>query len=83
MKLLFTKRAAKDFAIIEKEKKYKKKCLEILELLEEDPFKYPPAFEKLLGEENTYSRRLNIQHRIVYRVEGEYVVLISLWTHYE
>jgi len=57
-----------------------------LELLAEDPFRHPPRFEKLVGDlKGAYSRRINIQHRLVYQVlEQERVVkVLRLWAHYE
>jgi Txe/YoeB family toxin of toxin-antitoxin system len=58
----------------------------LLALLAEDPFRSPPPFEKLVGDlDGAYSRRINIQHRIVYQVlKRERVVkVLRLWTHYE
>ena len=58
----------------------------LLELLAEDPFRSPPPFEKLIGDlSGAYSRRINIQHRLVYQVlEAERVVkVLRMWTHYE
>ena len=58
----------------------------LLALLARDPFEVPPPFEKLLGDlKGAYSRRINIQHRLVYQVlERERVVkILRLWTHYE
>ena len=64
----------------------KPKAEELLNILEINPFQTPPAFEKLLGDlAGTYSRRINIQHRLVYEVfEQEHVVrVLRMWTHYE
>ena len=64
----------------------KPKAQEPLALLAEDPFGTPPPFEKLIGDlTGAYSRRINIQHRLVYQVlEDEQVVkVLRLWTHYE
>ncbi len=58
----------------------------LLEILKENPFKTPPPFEKLVGDlEGAYSRRINIQHRLVYQVikESRTVKVIRMWTHYE
>jgi Txe/YoeB family toxin of toxin-antitoxin system len=58
----------------------------LLALLAEDPFRTPPAYEKLIGDlDGAYSRRINIQHRLVYQVlKRERVVkVLRLWTHYE
>ncbi|MFZ4695849.1 MAG: Txe/YoeB family addiction module toxin [Verrucomicrobiia bacterium] len=58
----------------------------LLALLVEDPFRTPPPFEKLRGDlAGAYSRRINIQHRLVYQVlkDIRVVKVIRLWTHYE
>ena len=58
----------------------------LLEILQENPFKSPPSFEKLVGDlAGAYSRRINIKHRLVYQViESEKIVkVIRMWTHYE
>jgi len=62
------------------------KAEELLELLAHNPFQNPPPFEKLIGDlKGAYSRRINIQHRLVYQVlEQEQVVkILRMWTHYE
>lgn len=62
------------------------KAQELLGVLARDPFQSPPPFEKLVGDlEGTYSRRINIQHRLVYQVfKKERVVrVLRMWTHYE
>ena len=64
----------------------KSKAQTLLSLLETDPFQNPPPFEKLVGDlSGAYSRRINIQHRLVYQVlEAEKAVkILRLWTHYE
>ena len=64
----------------------KPRALELLEILGSDPFQNPPPFEKLVGDlAGAYSRRINIQHRLVYQVlEKERVVkVLRMWTHYE
>ena len=58
----------------------------LLELLGRDPFETPPRYEKLVGDlEGAYSRRINIQHRLVYQVleEEKVVKVLRMWTHYE
>ena len=58
----------------------------LLQLLAHDPFRTPPPYEKLLGDlSGAYSRRINIQHRLVYQVleEQRVVKILRLWTHYE
>ncbi len=64
----------------------KNKAVELLNVLEQDPYQNPPPYEKLVGDlAGGYSRRINIQHRIVYQVleEERVVKVIRLWTHYE
>lgn len=64
----------------------KPKALELLAIIERDPFQNPPPFEKLLGDlAGAYSRRINIQHRLVYEVfpEEHIVRVLRMWTHYE
>ena len=64
----------------------KDKAKELIEVLKEDPFTQPPPYEKLVGElTGAYSRRINIQHRLVYQVyhDEKTVKILRLWTHYE
>lgn len=63
----------------------KEKAVALLAILEADPFQNPPPFEKLVGDlAGVYSRRINIQHRLVYQVlpEARCVKVLRLWTHY-
>lgn len=65
---------------------YKDKAQQLLKLMAEDPFMEPPPFERLVGDlVGACSRRINIQHRLVYQVlEAEQVVkVLRMWTHYE
>jgi toxin YoeB len=64
----------------------KDKAQELLDVLAHDPFQNPPPYEKLVGDlEGAYSRRLNIQHRMVYEVfkKQRIVRVLRMWTHYE
>jgi Txe/YoeB family toxin of toxin-antitoxin system len=64
----------------------KSKAQELLAILAEDPFKRPPPFEKLVGDlAGAYSRRINIQHRLVYQIleEERVVKVLRLWSYYE
>ena len=64
----------------------KPKALELLAILERDPFQNPPPYEKLVGDlAGAYSRRINIQHWLVYEVhiEARVVRVLRMWTHYE
>ena len=83
--VVFTKQAQKDAQKLASSG-LKPKALELLEILENDPFQNPPPFEKLVGDlARAYSRRINILHRLVYQVlQSERVVkVLRLWTHYE
>ncbi|WP_275286207.1 Txe/YoeB family addiction module toxin [Halomonas elongata] len=84
-KLVYTKQAQKDARKLASSG-LKPKAKELLALIAEDPYRRPPPFEKLIGDlEGAYSRRINIQHRLVYQVlEDERVVkVLRLWSHYE
>lgn len=64
----------------------KAKAKELLEIISENPYQNPPPYEKLVGDlAGAYSRRINIQHRLVYQVlETEKVVkVLRMWSHYE
>ncbi|MFO7807741.1 Txe/YoeB family addiction module toxin [Guyparkeria sp.] len=84
-RLVYTKQARKDAKKLAASG-LKAKAQELLRVMQTDPFQRPPPFEKLVGDlEGSYSRRINIQHRIVYQVltdEGV-VKVLRLWTHYE
>jgi Txe/YoeB family toxin of toxin-antitoxin system len=83
--LLYTKQAQKDAKKLSASG-LKKKAEVLLEVIKENPYQNPPPYEKLVGDlAGTYSRRINIQHRLVYQVyEEEHVIkVIRLWSHYE
>ena len=83
--VVFTKQAQKDAKKLASAG-LKPKAQLLLDILAEDPFQNPPPYEKLIGDlAGAYSRRINIQHRLVYQVhEKERVVkVLRLWTHYE
>jgi Txe/YoeB family toxin of toxin-antitoxin system len=83
--LVYTRQAQKDAKKLAASG-LKNKAKSLLAILENNPFQNPPPYEKLVGDlAGVYSRRINIQHRIVYQVyEDEKVVkIIRLWTHYE
>ncbi|SBT09269.1 Addiction module toxin, Txe/YoeB family protein [Candidatus Accumulibacter aalborgensis] len=64
----------------------KSKAQELLAVLANDPFQNPPSYEKLVGDlAGAYSRRINIQHRLVYEVfvKERVVRVLRMWTHYE
>ena len=84
-RLLYTKQAQKDAKKLAAAG-LKQKAFTLLAVLEENPFQNPPPYEKLVGDlAGAYSRRINIQHRLVYQVlRDEHIVkVLRLWTHYE
>lgn len=84
-KLVYTAQAQKDAKKISRSG-LRVKAERILAILENDPYQSIPPYEKLLGDlYGAYSRRINIQHRMVYQVyEKEHIVkIIRMWTHYE
>ena len=84
-RVVYTRHAQKDAKKISKSN-LKKKTIKLISILEQDPFQSPPQFEKLVGDlEGAYSRRINIQHRLVYQVltEEHVVKVLRMWTHYE
>ena len=93
-KIVFTKQALKDLDNLKKNGiSYKAKTL--VDIIRKNPYQIPPRYEKLVGKlDGIISRRINIQHRLVYQVlEGKYVEedveydgvvkIICMWTHYE
>ena len=83
--LVFTKQAQKDAKKVA-QSGLKPQTERLLEILKENPFQSPPPYEKLVGDlSGAYSRRINIQHRLVYQVLDDIktVKVIRMWTHYE
>ena len=84
-KLVYTKQAQRDAKKL-KSAGLKEKAQEILKILDDNPFQNVPPYEKLVGDlKGAYSRRINIQHRIVYEVleDLKTVKVIRMWAHYE
>ena len=84
-RVVFTKQTQKDAKKLATAG-LRSKAEKLLDILRENPYKTPPTFEKLLGDlSGAYSRRINIQHRLVYQIlDNEKVVkVIRLWTHYD
>lgn len=84
-RLLYTKQAQKDAERLAAAG-LRPRAQEMLDVLADDPFRSPPSFEKLVGDlRGAYSRRINIQHRLVYQVlKDEHAVkVLRMWTHYE
>ena len=84
-KLYYTKQAQKDARKLASSG-LKEKAQELLQVIQENPYQNPPPYEKLVGDlSGAYSRRINIQHRLVYQaLEADKAVkVLRLWTHYE
>ncbi len=83
--VILSKKALKDAQKL-KQAGLKEQTLKLLELLTSNPFGTPPAFEKLVGNlKGFYSRRINIQHRLIYNVDRKknIVHVLRMWSHYE
>lgn len=84
-KVIFTKQAQKDARKIE-DSGLKLKAEKLIDILHSNPFQKPPPYEKLVGDlSGAYSRRINIQHRLIYQIldKEKTVKIIRMWTHYE
>lgn len=84
-RLLFTKQAQRDAKKLAAGG-LRPKAQTLLDLLADDPYQTPPPFEKLVGDlSGAYSRRITIQHRLVYQVldDEQVVKVLRIWTHYE
>jgi len=84
-RLVFTRQAQRDARRLA-ESGLRTKAELLLDIPREDPFQSPPRFEKLVGDlSGAYSRRITIQHRLVYQVLEEHhtVKVLRMWTHYE
>lgn len=84
-RLVYTKRAQKDARHLAAAG-LKLKTERLLDLLSQDPYRTPPPYEKLVGDlAGAYSRRINIQHRLVYQIldQTHTVKVLRMWTHYE
>lgn len=84
-RLVFTKQAQRDAKKISRAG-LKTNVTKLLTILEENPYQSPPRYEKLLGDlEGAFSRRINIQHRLVYQIleQEKTVKVVRMWTHYE
>ena len=93
-RIVYDKQAAKDIKNL-KSAGLDKKAKELIEMIRDNPFQTPPAYEGLVGNlQGYYSRRINIQHRLVYQVYAEPITIdgveyqgtvkiIRMWTHYD
>ena len=83
--LIYSRQAQKDAKKLKKSN-LKEPAQELIKIIEKDPFQNPPRYESLRGElKGCFSRRINIQHRLVYEVleEEKIVHVLRMWTHYE
>jgi len=83
--IVYAKQAAKDAQKIE-QSNLKQIVKKLIEVIKNNPFQNPPPYEKLVGDlTGKYSRRINIQHRLVYEVfeKANIVRILKMWTHYE
>ena len=83
--VVYTKQAQKDARKLASAG-LKDKTKNLIKIIEENPYQNPPPYEKLIGDlSGSYSRRINIQHRLVYQVyeKAHMLKVIRLWTHYE
>ena len=84
-RVVFTRQAQKDAKKISASG-LKQQVEALINILRENPYQVPPPFEKLIGDlAGAYSRRINIQHRLIYQImnEEKIVKIIRMWTHYE
>ena len=83
--VVFTKQARKDANKLSSSG-FRSKAEALIQILRDNPYQVPPPYEKLIGDlAGAYSRRINIQHRIVYQIldDEKTVKIIRMWTHYE
>ena len=85
MEVVFSKQSYKDYEKLKQFPSLVEKVKALVQLLKDNPYTTPPTYEKLLGFDNVYSRRINSQHKLIYKVRKEegVVVVIRMWTHYE
>ena len=84
MEIVYSKQSYKDFEKLKQFPALIEKAKSLIELLAINPYQTPPTYEKLIGFENVYSRRINVQHRSIYEIRKEEntIVIIRMWTHY-
>ena len=83
--LVFSKQSLKDAQRLKRANLWKN-AEKLLTVLRENPFQNPPSFEKLIGDlEGIYSRRINIQHQLIYQIskQEKTIRVLRMWTHYE
>lgn len=85
MEIVYSAQCKKDYKKLKQFPSQVEKVKALIELIKINPFETPPPYEKLIGFKNVYSRRINVQNRLVYEVRKEEntIVIIRMWTHYE
>lgn len=85
MEIVYSKQSYKDYEKFKQFPNLIEKVKSLIELIKNNPYETPPAYEKLIGFKNVYSRRINVQYRLIYEVRKEEntVIIIRMWTHYE
>ena len=84
-RIVYRKQALKDLEKI-KASNLKDKTRKLIDIIKENPYKNPPPYEKLVGDlDGAYSRRINLQHRLIYQVleQEQTIKIVRMWTHYE
>jgi len=84
-KIVYRRQALKDLDKI-KASNLKDKTKMLIDIIKETPYQTPPPYEKLIGDlEGAYSRRINVQHRLVYQIieKEKTIKILRMWTHYE
>lgn len=84
-KIVYEKRVLKDIPKL-KSAHLDEKAKSLIEIIKQNPYQNPPRYEKLVGDlDGSYSRRINIKHRLVYEVyeDEKTIKILSMWTHYE
>jgi len=83
--IVYSKQALKDSKRIA-ETGLKPKTVQLIDILKKDPYQNPPPYEKLVGDLNgAYSRRINLQHRLIYQIfqDEKIIRILRMWTHYQ
>lgn len=85
MEIVYSKQAYKDYEKLKQYPSLIEKVKALIDLIKTNPYETPPQHEKLIGFKNVYSRRINVQHRLIYEIreDVETIVIIRMWTHYE
>ena len=78
MEIRYSKQSFKDYEKFKEHPSLLKKVQSLVEILQNNPYQTPPTYKKLIGFENVYSRRINVQHRLVYEVRKEEQVVVII-----